>query len=115
MTNKNIDIETIQNQSAYGLSAELRKAVQDIKQAILRSQYEAARNANAELLSLYFGVGKYVSAHTRQGAWGTGAIERISERCNRNSLDSEDSQPQPYARCAFSTSNGNNSRIIHCR
>ena len=30
-------------------------------------------------LSLYFGVGLYVSANSRKGAWGTGAIKMISE------------------------------------
>ncbi|MCM1113596.1 MAG: DUF1016 N-terminal domain-containing protein, partial [Muribaculum sp.] len=35
---------------------------------------------NAELLSLYYGIGKYVSENTRNGAWGTDAIKTISSR-----------------------------------
>ena len=35
---------------------------------------------NAELLSLYYGIGKYVSENTRNGAWGTDAIKAISGR-----------------------------------
>ena len=54
------------------------EAVKAIKSAILRSRYLAARLANAEQLKLYFRVGGYVSANTRQGKWGTGAIEAIS-------------------------------------
>ena len=54
------------------------EAVKAIKSAILRSRYLAARLANAEQLKLYFSVGGYVSANTRQGKWGTGAIEAIS-------------------------------------
>ena len=54
------------------------EAVKAIKSAILRSRYLAARLANAEQLKLYFGIGGYVSANTRQGKWGTGAIESIS-------------------------------------
>ena len=54
------------------------EAVKTIKSAILRSRYLAARLANAEQLKLYFGIGGYVSANTRQGKWGTGAIESIS-------------------------------------
>ena len=50
-----------------------------IKQAILQSQYRAAKNANREQLSLYFGIGRYISDHSREGYWGTGAIESISE------------------------------------
>ena len=54
------------------------EAVKAIKIAILKSRYLAARLANAELLKLYFSVGGYVSANSRQGKWGTGAIEAIS-------------------------------------
>lgn len=58
----------------------LEGAVKTIKTAILKSRYLAARKANAEMLKLYFNVGAYVSAHSRAGTWGTGAIEAISER-----------------------------------
>ena len=34
-------------------------------------------------LSLYFGVGLYVSANSRRGTWGTGAIDAISEQLRR--------------------------------
>lgn len=34
-------------------------------------------------LSLYFGVGLYVSANSRQGTWGTGAIKVISDMLRR--------------------------------
>jgi predicted nuclease of restriction endonuclease-like (RecB) superfamily len=32
------------------------------------------------LLSLYYGVGKYISVNTRSGKWGSGAVEMISEQ-----------------------------------
>ena len=59
---------------------EIGIAVRTIKAAILKSRYMAARKANFEHLKLYFNIGAYVSANTRNGAWGTGAIEAISER-----------------------------------
>lgn len=59
--------------------ADYTAAVQVIKDAILRSQYQAARLVNREMLSLYYGIGRYVSEHSRQGFWGTSAIETISE------------------------------------
>lgn len=59
------------------------EAVSTIKQAILRSQYQVAQLANRELLSLYFGIGKYVSEKTRENAWGTGAIDAISEQLRK--------------------------------
>lgn len=58
-------------------------AVNTIKQAILNSQYRAARLVTGEQLSLYFGIGGYVSANSREGTWGTGAIERISEQLRK--------------------------------
>jgi len=55
-------------------------AIKIIKSAILKSRYRAAALANKELLSLYFGIGKYISENSRDGFWGTGAIEEISKR-----------------------------------
>ena len=63
---------------------EYRRAVSVIKDAILHSQYRAAKLVTGEQLSLYFGIGGYVSAHTRQEAWGTSAIDRISEQLRRD-------------------------------
>lgn len=55
-------------------------AVQAIKTAILRSQYQAIKLVNKEQLALYFGVGRYISQNSRKGYWGTGAIAYISNR-----------------------------------
>lgn len=66
-----------------GLSQELRSAVRLIKTAILQSQSRAARMISGTQLSLYFGVGLFVSANSRKGTWGTGAIEAISEQLRR--------------------------------
>jgi predicted nuclease of restriction endonuclease-like (RecB) superfamily len=55
-----------------------KKAVSAIKEAILRSQYKAVSSVNREQLSLYYGIGHYVSQNSRDGFWGTGAIEQIS-------------------------------------
>jgi hypothetical protein len=49
-----------------------------IKEAILRSQYKAISVVNKEQLSLYYGIGQYVLQNSRDGFWGTGAIEQIS-------------------------------------
>ena len=54
-----------------------------IKDAILQSRYQAAKLINKELLSLYYGVGKYVSDNSRCGYWGQGAIRQISETLQR--------------------------------
>ena len=56
------------------------QAVELIKQAILQSQYNAIRIANREQIKLYFGIGRYISLNSRNGFWGTGALEIISAR-----------------------------------
>lgn len=58
-------------------------AAEQIKEAILSSQYTAAKQVNAVQLSLYYGVGRYVSQNTRKGVWGTGAIKAISEQLHK--------------------------------
>lgn len=56
----------------------LRSVVDTIKTAILQSQARAAQLVTQEQLGLYYGIGRYVSEHSRKGYWGTGAIENIS-------------------------------------
>ena len=58
-------------------------AVEAIKTAILQGQYEAAKGVNRIQLAVYFGIGKYISLHTRKGVWGTGALEVISQRLRK--------------------------------
>ena len=65
------------------LTQELRQAVADIKSAILQGQYEACKGVNRIQLAVYFGIGKYISQHTRKGVWGTGALETISDQLRR--------------------------------
>ena len=58
-------------------------AVSLIKQAILQSQYRSVKLITGEQLSLYFGIGRYVSVNSRNGSWGSSAINRISELLKR--------------------------------
>ena len=59
---------------------EVRSAVRLIKAAILQSQARAIQMVNQEQLSLYYGIGRYVSEHSRKGYWGTDAIGTISKQ-----------------------------------
>lgn len=61
------------------ISQECIQAVKDIKETILKSRYLAAKKANKELLKLYYSLGGYVSTHSRDGYWGSNAIETISK------------------------------------
>ena len=60
------------------LNTNYTQAIQLIKSAILKSRYGTAVLANRELLSLYYGIGKYISENSRNHFWGTNAIETIS-------------------------------------
>ena len=60
-----------------------KNAVRTIKKAILKSQYQAAKHVNREMLSLYYGIGHYISENSREGFWGTGAIKSISEQLRK--------------------------------
>lgn len=60
-----------------------KQAVSVIKEAILHSQYRAAKLVTGEELSLNFGIGAYVSHRSRQEKWGTSIIESISEQLRR--------------------------------
>ena len=66
------------NKVQMDINQNYREAVKTIKEAILRSQYRAAVSVNKEQLSLYYGIGRYVSENSRKGFWGKGAIEQIS-------------------------------------
>ncbi|MCQ2204968.1 MAG: PDDEXK nuclease domain-containing protein [Bacteroidales bacterium] len=57
----------------------IQQAVNTIKTAILQSQARAAQAVNQEQLALYFGIGRYVSANTRNKNWGQSMLEQISE------------------------------------
>ena len=67
----------------HGLPQVYAHAVQVIKNAILDSQCKTARMANGEQLSLYFGIGRFVSINSRDGTWGTNAISQISSQLKK--------------------------------
>ncbi|MGL5111887.1 MAG: PDDEXK nuclease domain-containing protein [Flavobacterium sp.] len=78
-------------------------AVKQIKTAILKSRFEAAALANTELLKLYFGIGQYVSFHSRNKNWGKGAIDSISSLL----------QQELHGLRGFSATNIRNMRIFY--
>lgn len=55
-------------------------AVKEIKEAILKAQYEAIKSINEKQLKLYYSIGKYISINSRKQKWGSNAIDIISER-----------------------------------
>ena len=62
------------------ISQEVTSAVSTIRSAILLSQERAVKAINQEQLALYYGIGRFISANTRNKNWGKGVIEGISNR-----------------------------------
>lgn len=71
------------NKEIQTYDEKLQRAVAVIKETILLGQYEACKGINRIQLAVYFGIGKYISQHTRKGVWGTGALETISNQLRR--------------------------------
>ena len=67
LNSDNLTMQDIQGQKSAGmmLTADLQQAVQIIKGAIQRSQARSLQHVNNEVLSLYYGIGQYISENTR--------------------------------------------------
>ncbi len=70
-------------ENSKSLTNQYNQAAEAIKVAILQSQYEAARGVNRVQLTLYYGIGKFLSANTRKGTWGTNALQAISDKLQK--------------------------------
>ena len=94
------------NNDMEKINAEMLAAVKTIKQAILESQYRAAKSVNREQLALYYSIGKFVSENSREGTWGTGAIETISQTLQKELPGCVDSRLRTSKICASFMNNG---------
>lgn len=62
---------------------QISQAVQIIKTAILKSQEQTVKNANADVLTLNYAIGGYMSNQVQLNRWGSGTIKAISEQLQR--------------------------------
>lgn len=69
--------------SENNINALIADAVKCIKSAILQSQSRAIKTISGEELSLYFGIGNYVSVQSRNNGWGKAVVNGISERLRK--------------------------------
>ncbi len=53
--------------------------IQEVKQQILQSRYQAAKLVNKELLLLYFNIGKMIFKKVKKEKWGNAIIENLSK------------------------------------
>jgi hypothetical protein len=50
----------------------------DIKTRLRQSQHRAALSANAEMLRMYWDIGRLIAARQKQKGWSTGVIPRLA-------------------------------------
>ena len=55
-----------------------KSIIQELKNTILKSRYQAARLVNKELIVLYFNIGKRINDTAKKEAWGSKVIDQIS-------------------------------------
>lgn len=60
-------------------NTEVTTAVELIKSAILKSQYDAAKDVNRVQLALYFGIGRFLASKKGKKTWGSSVLQTISE------------------------------------
>ena len=73
-------VNSIEMKKEINISQEVTSAVSTIRSAILLSQERAVKAINQEQLALYYGIGRFISANTRNKNWGKGVIEGISNK-----------------------------------
>lgn len=66
-------IATIAETAAY------RELIGRLKQRVRESQARAARKVNAELVMLYWSIGRDILVQQQANGWGDGVVERISQ------------------------------------
>src|SRR5439155_24340714 len=65
----------------HEMSAEItlyRKLLGDIKTRVRQAQHQAALSANAEMLLIYWDIGRMIAARQERAGWGAGVIPRLA-------------------------------------
>jgi predicted nuclease of restriction endonuclease-like (RecB) superfamily len=60
------------------------EAVDVIKTTIMQGQYLASKEVTRVQLFTYYSIGRYLSLKTKSAAWGSGALESISNQLRRD-------------------------------
>ena len=71
------------NLRSEAVASNLLTVASTIKGAILRAQAQASQSGNVIQLSLYYGIGRYVSINLQQVYWGAKVLDTISDRLQR--------------------------------
>jgi len=67
------DVDVVASSAGY------RELIERLQRRIRESQARAARTLNAELVMLYWSIGRDILEQQRAGGWGDGIVARIAE------------------------------------
>lgn len=69
------------------VSKEYKNFVKDIKDKILKSQYEAMKAVNVTLIKLYWEIGKEIYLRQEEKGWGKSIVELLSKELTKEFPD----------------------------
>lgn len=64
-------------------SLEFNSFVKEIKNRILKSQYEALKKVNKELIRLYLSIGEDIVNKQSKYGWGNSIVEKLSDELRK--------------------------------
>lgn len=67
----------------HNLEQSYKDFVAEIKQKILRSQYEALKSVNYELINLYWEIGKSIVVKQEEFGWGKSVVKNLSDELQK--------------------------------
>lgn len=61
------------------VTSEYQNFLNDIKNKIFQSQYEALKVVNSQLIQLYWDIGKFIAEKQQQKGWGKSVVENLAK------------------------------------
>lgn len=71
-------IQRHMNKPSLAVATDFPKLLREIKSRIQQAQTRAVLSVNAELVRLYWDIGRMIAARQQQEGWGTGVIPRLA-------------------------------------
>ena len=65
----------------------IQSQFEELKSIIISHKNKAYQAVNAELITTYWEVGKYVSEKTKAAEWGTGVVNQLAKYLKENQPD----------------------------
>lgn len=68
----------------------IEQSFAEIKSLIDRSRYEALKSVNTEFMNLYWKIGEYITAQTKNAVWDEKTIDQLAEYLKSHGLTIEE-------------------------